>query len=193
MMPNLRAKDRVEEPSVPTSAYAILGLLSFGERSGYDLGKFAAQSVGYFFSPAKSQVYAELRRLVRLGYAAEREVRQRRRPDKRLYRITPAGERALRGWLERPEIEPEVFRSPFTLRVFFGHLADPDTLLARLVQARDEAKARLDEYKGIERRIKDEPEMLFPYLTLKAGMAHAKATIRWTEEGVDLLTRKGTR
>lgn len=188
-----RTVQEAEATPVPTSAYAILGLLSFGETSGYDLGKFAARSVGYFFSPAKSQVYAELRRLVRLGYAAEREVRQRGRPDKRLYRITPAGEGALRAWLERPEIEPDVFRSPFTLRVFFGHLADPDTLLDRVTQARDEAKARLDEFRDIERQIRDKPEMLFPYLTLKAGIAHARATIRWTEEGVDLLTRKGGR
>ena len=59
------------DKQLPTTAYAVLGLVSFGETSGYDLKQFADRSINYFFwSPATSQIYAELRRLKSLGYVS---------------------------------------------------------------------------------------------------------------------------
>ena len=77
---------------MPANAYAILGLVSFEEMSGYDLKQFADRSIQHFFwSPSVSQIYSELRRLESMGYVAERRVEQQMRPDKRLYRITARG------------------------------------------------------------------------------------------------------
>src|SRR5690606_23732345 len=45
------------------------------------------------------------------------------------YRLTPAGRRAVRAWLSTPP-EPPLLRHPVALRVFFGHLLDPDDLRA---------------------------------------------------------------
>ena len=105
---------------LPATSYAILGLISFGEMSGYDVKRFADRSIGYFFwSPASSQIYAELRRLRSLGYVRDREVRQERRPDKRLYRITGDGEQALQRWLERSDVTPDMSKSLFLLKLFF--------------------------------------------------------------------------
>ncbi|MCP3818723.1 hypothetical protein NLX86_11540 [Streptomyces sp. A3M-1-3] len=52
----------------------MLGLLSFpGARTGYELKKWADASLRFFYwSPAISQIYAELRRLETLGYATSR-------------------------------------------------------------------------------------------------------------------------
>ena len=78
--------------NLPTTSYAVLGLLTFGEMSGYDLKGLADYSIANFFwSPARSQIYSELRRLTSLGFVTETEVRQKRRPDKRIYRLTPEG------------------------------------------------------------------------------------------------------
>ena len=46
------------------SESAVLGLLADGERSGYDLLKAIERSVGFFWTPAKSQLYALLPKLV---------------------------------------------------------------------------------------------------------------------------------
>jgi DNA-binding PadR family transcriptional regulator len=54
----------------------------------------------HFWHASYSQISTELRRLATLGYVTEREVRQERRPDKRIYTITPEGEAALVSWLE---------------------------------------------------------------------------------------------
>jgi DNA-binding PadR family transcriptional regulator len=70
---------------------AVLGLLTRGERSGYDLLKTIERSVGFFWTPAKSQLYALLPKLVERGLLNARRVEQDKRPAKTLYRITPAG------------------------------------------------------------------------------------------------------
>ncbi|MGA8371737.1 MAG: PadR family transcriptional regulator, partial [Acidimicrobiales bacterium] len=84
------------------TANAVLGLLSFGsELSGYDLKKWADHSLSLFFwSPASSQIYAELRRLEEPGYVTSREVPQDELRNKRVYRITEAGREQLLRWLE---------------------------------------------------------------------------------------------
>jgi DNA-binding PadR family transcriptional regulator len=46
-----------DERALPVTSYAVLGLLTYGERSGYDLTKLVEQSIGFFFTPAKSQIY----------------------------------------------------------------------------------------------------------------------------------------
>src|ERR1700704_24408 len=87
-----------------TTEAAVLALLAIeGERSAYDLTKLVAQAIAHVWSPARSGLYAVPPRLVKDGFAQRRVVSQSPRPDKQLYRITPAGRRALDGWLETVE------------------------------------------------------------------------------------------
>ncbi len=169
---------------LPTTSFGILGLLTFGERSGYDLSKLASQSIGFFFSPAKSHIYSELRRLVSLGYATEREVEQERRPDKRVYAITDSGRDALGEWLESPEVEPDEFKSPFLLKIFFGAQTSPETLLVQLERMRARYQEELETYRTIERVIRNEPTLFYPYLTLRCGLKASRASIRWIDETI---------
>ena len=90
---------------------AILGLVARRERSGYDLLKTIESGVGFFWTPAKSQLYALLPKLVERGLLKARRIEQDKRPDKTLYRITAAGRRALREGLE--QASPAVDRNPF--------------------------------------------------------------------------------
>lgn len=177
--------------SLPTTTFAILGLLTFGERSGYDLTKLVNRSVGFFWSPAKSQIYAELRRLVVLGFATEREVAQRDRPDKRLYRITERGTEALRAWLERSDEEPESYKSPFLVKVFFGHLMDRGTFVRRMREYRAQAEEGLATLREVDRQIAGDPEAEFQYFVLRAGLQHVRATIRWIDEVLRQVAREG--
>src|ERR1044072_5131389 len=104
-----------------TTEFAVLGLLSFGERSGYEMKKAAERGVGYGWAAAKSHGYAVLPGRGEGGDATARGVRKDRRPDKQVYKITRKGERAFKEWLEAP-IEERGARSPFLLNVFFGGL-----------------------------------------------------------------------
>lgn len=175
---------------LPDTAYAILGVLTFGEMSGYDVGKTLASTVAhFFFKPAKSQVYAELRRLVARGYALEREVAQRSRPDKRLYAVTPKGSRALRAWLEGAPVGSDVIRSPLLLRTFFGAKMDRSVLRAQVEDGLRRSRESLAQFQALEREIAGNPELRFPGLVLRRGLAHERASIRWAREVLAELDR----
>jgi PadR family transcriptional regulator, regulatory protein AphA len=167
--------------SVSSTECAVLGLLTSGERSGYDLLKEAERSVGFFWTPAKTQLYAVLPKLVERGLATVRRVPQRDRPDKSLYRITPAGEDALAAGLEH--VGGSVNRNALELRIFFGAHRPPDAVIADLERVRDQARAHLAELEEIERGF-DHAEHLFPWLTLLRGKEQAAADVRWAEQAL---------
>jgi len=71
---------------------AVLGLLAWaGESSGYELNRRAERSVGFIWAPARSQLYAVLKRLDAAGLVQGRRVTQTDRPDKRLFSLSDAG------------------------------------------------------------------------------------------------------
>jgi DNA-binding PadR family transcriptional regulator len=116
---------------LPPSSYAVLGLLSFGRAlSGYDLKRWADHSLHYFFwSPAQSAIYTELRRLEELGYVEP--VGESEGPRGRLrYRITPTGEKSLAEWVGQSPTPAAVVKDHGLLKVWLGHVIEPAQLRA---------------------------------------------------------------
>src|SRR5262249_53541061 len=159
----LRTKtaSKIAAPQVTATEVAVLGLLTDGEQSGYDILRAAERSVGFFWTPAKTQLYAVLRKLVENGFATARLVRQSDRPDKTLYRITDAGIDRLRAGLE--QVTSTVNKNPLELRIFFGGHRERAAVVADLEAVRDHARAHLAELEEIEATF-DHDEHLFPYL-----------------------------
>jgi DNA-binding PadR family transcriptional regulator len=174
---------------VPDTAFGVLGMLTFGESSGYDLAKAIDGSIGFFWAPAKSQLYAELRRLVELGWATEREVEQTDRPDKRLYRVTPEGERVLRDWLDSDPPGIEQIKSPFLLRLFFSDLSGPETTRRLVREHRRQLEGLLAVFRDIERELADAGDERD--LTLTYGLAFVRSAIRWCDRTGRELERDG--
>src|ERR671910_823900 len=134
--------------TLTTTEAAVLALLAIeGERSGYDLLKLCDKAIGHVWSPAKSQLYAVLPRLVESGLARGRAVAQARRPDKHVYRITPTGRAALDGWLET--VEPGAVDG-FYLKLFVGGLTTHDVLRRHVEQFRDDMRRKLVQLEAIE-------------------------------------------
>jgi DNA-binding PadR family transcriptional regulator len=157
----------------------VLGLLAAGERSGYDLEKLARGSVGYFWAPARSQIYAVLPRLVDAGLAERRDLVQGRGPAKQLFRITRAGREALDRWLEEGPIGPEPGRNLLLLKVFFGKRMRPERLREQIRERRLEAEQLKAELVEIE---EDPAERsIFAALTRRYGLEWADAVIRWAD------------
>ncbi len=179
-------RQELKTVALPLTSYAVLGLLTQGEASGYDLIKRAQQCIAYFFwSPSRSQIYAELGRLEVGGYVTERAVEQERRPDKRIYAITPTGEQVLQVWL----IDPQTATSHtiLLLKVFLGNLIPPELLIAQIRWARDQAQATLAEFQQLEAEHPSKTDDFFPYLTLLSGLAHTGATIQWADQVIAQL------
>jgi DNA-binding PadR family transcriptional regulator len=123
-------------------------------------------------------------------------VPQTHRPDKRVYRITPAGLTALRQWLASPDVESDSFKSPFLLRLFFGHLLQRDVLIARLETRGQQLTKELTACEETERTLRDQhqashadEERLHALLLIRFRISTLRAQITWTDDTVQQLTR----
>ena len=174
--------------------YAVLGLLGGLARpiSGYDLRKLIESSVGFIWQPSKTQVYVVLPRLVGMGLATRREVEQRDRPDKQLYRITPRGRSAVRAWLDADEDSSDPDRSILLLKLFFGAQADRQALVRQLVAFRDAYASRLAVYRSMRPAAADTAAGAsdeFTALTLNYGIPRARAAVDWANAALKELDR----
>ena len=169
---------------------AILGLVAWsGEASGYELHKRTESSVGFIWAPARSQLYAVLKRLAADGLVSGRRVAQSDRPDKVLFSLTDAGRDVLTEWLGRVEpIEPED-RDGVLLKLFFGAFGDPDALRRQLLDYARRAEDRLATYRGIERTFGRDPDAaaVQRLQALRFGMALMEAGRDWAHETIGAL------
>jgi DNA-binding PadR family transcriptional regulator len=122
------------DPALPATAYAVLGILSgFDEELTPGEIKVRAEfAFGHFYwSPAVSHIRRELRRLLELGMAGEREVSIGQVRRSLVYHATGEGERALARWVSQsPPEETVVVKNSVLLRVYFGDQAPPEASLA---------------------------------------------------------------
>jgi DNA-binding PadR family transcriptional regulator len=169
--------------------HAILGFVQFQPMSGYDLKKYFDESVAHFWSAAQSHIYKSLEHLQEQGWVEAEFVPQEGRPNRYVYRITPAGAEELTRWLTTPRpLEP--VRQDWLIQVFFAHeLADEE--IAHLLEARAAAiREKLAKYRsevqaGIDRnyaRIGVARAAELWQMTLDYGIAHYEAQLAWLEQ-----------
>ncbi|RXS86379.1 PadR family transcriptional regulator [Streptomyces sp. TM32] len=159
---------KARRPALPATAWAVLGLLSFGdELSGYDLKKWSDFSLRFFYwSPSFSQIYGELKRLEKAGYVSARRVAQETgHRDKRVYVITEEGMAAVRHWAREAPVEPPVLKHGVMLRVWLGHLLEADRMREVLGRHREYAESMRQ--RAEEDGARAEEEWAYPSLVLK--------------------------
>jgi len=157
--------------------------------SGYDLLQAFRGRVGVTWAPTKGHMYAVLPRLVENGWATSREVMQRNRPTKQVYRITRRGRAALRRWLAAP-VEPEQERDLLLVKLRFGDLADPADLLAHVRRRREEAEELRRELRALEQEAaRNGGEPPFAALTRRHALGYAQFTLRWAAEAEAAVAR----
>ncbi len=140
--------------NLTTTSYAILGHLAMQPWTMYDLAAQMRRNVHFFFPRAESQVYAEPKRLVKLGLArAEKEMTGKR--SRTVYAITDAGRQELRRWLESPVSKDPTLEFEAMLRVVLAPFGGQADLAAALRQVREDMAESLvlaericDEYTG---------------------------------------------
>ncbi|MEU8778802.1 PadR family transcriptional regulator [Streptomyces sp. NPDC048606] len=156
--------------TLPATSWAVLGLLSFGEElSGYDLKKWSDRSLGFFYwSPSFSQIYSELKRLEKAGYATSRMIAQETGTrDKRVYRVTDEGMAAVREWARSTPVDPPVLKHGPMLRLWLGHLLEPEQM-REIVDGHREFAERMRRCAVADAEAAEErPAWAYPALTLK--------------------------
>ncbi|SQI36239.1 PadR family transcriptional regulator [Rhodococcus coprophilus] len=178
-------------PALPPTSWAVLGMLSFGEElTGNELKKWADWSIGfYYWSPSVSQVYAELKKLEKLGLVQSRLVNEPGTRGRRLYAITESGIDAVRTWSREAPVEMPVLKHGVMLRMYMGHLNDPDQLKAivreHIVNLEDKLRRAGEHAEHSDR----EPGWAFSQMSLRWAERYFRAEIELSNELLDDIDR----
>ncbi|MHD0300852.1 PadR family transcriptional regulator [Rhodococcus qingshengii] len=114
-------------PKLSATAWAVLGMLSFGEQlTGSDLRRWASNSISYFYwSPSVRQIYSELKKLESLNLATSQSIPEPRNKNRRVYEITEDGLANVRTWANNAPVELPILKNGVMLRLWIGHLGEP--------------------------------------------------------------------
>src|SRR5579859_4974404 len=107
-----------------TLRYIILGLLGARPMSGYDIKRAFDRALASYWNAGNSQIYTTLKSLNDAKLVEAELIVQKSRPNRKVYRLTPAGQAELDRWLE--EDVPERFsKDDFLTKLFFcGETSD---------------------------------------------------------------------
>ena len=123
-----------------------LGILSMGDATGYEIKKQLEGPFRHFYDASFGSIYPALGKLTDAGLVEKTELAQDKRPDKKVYSITPASKMALMDELAKPVAGDKV-RSDFLATIVFSELLTParlDDLIADRISHYDDAIKQLD-------------------------------------------------
>ena len=123
--------------------YGLLGMLAVRSWTGYELTGQVRRSLRFTWSSSEGHLYREQKRLVALGWATVEAESAGARSRKR-YSITPAGEAALRDWLQTEPQEPH-FEIEGFMRLFFADSGTTDDIVLNLESTGASARSMLGE------------------------------------------------
>jgi DNA-binding PadR family transcriptional regulator len=171
----------VSDPT--TLEFAILGLLSFGPRSGYDLMHiFESTAIGNY-SSSPGAIYPALGRLEKRGLIeGVVDDSQTLRP-KKVFRPTADGASTLRRWLRTGVTKNDVQRrlDELLLKFAFHSLLDAKTTRAFLSGLAERTDEYLADLRG-QRKIFSEGEPPHGRMAFEFGIERYRACARWARK-----------
>jgi DNA-binding PadR family transcriptional regulator len=177
---------------LPVTAYALLGLLTFGDDlTGYELKQRADNTLRFYWvAPAMSQIYTELARLTDHGYVEPVTTDgQGRRTTS--YRITEAGAGALREWIDHSPVGFPTLKHTVLLRLLVGHASEPArmrTLLEDYVDGLARARRELEDVRESLRGADGPAEPFhYPAIVAEWGLEYFAAETRHTRRALARL------
>jgi DNA-binding PadR family transcriptional regulator len=158
----------------------LLGFLTRGDLTGYDLKGAMDESVGFFFGASYGSIYPALRNLEEEGLVRSTLVVQSDRPNKKVYTLTPEGRAYFLDALEGSPAE-DSFRSEFLMQLFFGRHQDPERVLASIGGYRAGLRNSLERLRETEGKV---GEVATPYelMCLRFGLTRYEATLSWLDD-----------
>ncbi len=164
----------------------LLGLLSRGQRHGYDLKREHDECFPAARPLAFGQVYATLDRLQRQGLVGAVAVQRVVGPDRTVYEVTDAGRVELDAWLVDVESPSPHVTNPLAVKSTMALLVGDDECAADYLRRQRNAHlARMREY---TRRKTDPAASLHEVLAADYAISHLDADLRWLETALERVS-----
>ena len=171
-------------------SYVVLTLIGREGASPHDLVDMTRRGARLYWAAAPSKIYAEPKRLERLGYVASRRERGRTR-ERTWYTLTDAGLSALRAWVSSPAGFPRLYHDA-AVRLLAGDVAADADVLGSLLGVRDELaelSSLLDEAERVAGSIPHRERNL--RLVHSLGRRLVAAHEEWLDEVERTLAQEG--
>lgn len=176
---------------LPTTSYAILGLLDLRDWTAYELAQQATRSLAFAWPVSESQLYAEPKRLAEAGLITIEHAAAGPERRRQVYAITRAGRAELREWLRREPAAPRV-QAEVMLRCLFATSGTVDDLRAAVeATRRDVADTYLAGHEFVDGYLHGDnpfPERLHANLLWMALVRDLQLTIvDWADAALEAL------
>jgi DNA-binding PadR family transcriptional regulator len=119
-----------------TLRYIILGLLGARPMSGYDIKQAFDRALASYWNAGNSQIYTTLKSLSQAQLVESEVIVQTTRPNRKVYRLTAAGQAELNRWLEE-EVPERFSKDEFLTKLFFCGETSDDVALQHLQEHRE--------------------------------------------------------
>ncbi|OMD33398.1 MULTISPECIES: PadR family transcriptional regulator [Paenibacillus] len=173
---------------------AILGILTIGPHTGYDIKQHMEQSTQYFWKENYGQIYPGLAELLKNKDVAVRVQRQDGKPDKKIYSITEQGKQLLNNWLSQPmEHMVMLKKNELLLKVFFGSNTSADIIIGHILDHKKKLEEALQIFLGLEewllKQETDDPNIKYWLITNDYGKRQFSSLIHWCDDSISLLNK----
>jgi DNA-binding PadR family transcriptional regulator len=170
--------------------YAVLGMLHYGDFTGYEIRKRLAEMIGSFWQEPSASVYPALKALEAEGSViASRELPESG-PARIRYSVTPPGRAAFAAWLAQ-DPQPTAMRNEFALKLMFGNLAEPATMLRFVAGELAIARGVCAGIDDSLARLPEDDQALMWRLVADYGRSMAQATIEWCDRAERAIREAG--
>lgn len=178
--------------------YAILGLLSYKPQTGYEIKTNFNQSIRYLWNSDQTQIYRTLSEIAKEGLASSKTIQQDGKPNKKIYKLTKAGNDELQKWLSAP-LQSSNQRNTELLQVFFsGQIPDEQYILNNLKRLHSNIESKLSELSSLENNSElfnpknnSKKTYFFFKATLELGIRDAKMNLEWINEMIKKIENGG--
>ncbi len=175
---------------------ALLGFLKYQSKTGYEIKQTMDQSTGHFWHAKQSQIYTTLKKLEQDKLVISHAEPQESRPDRRVYTITEAGDKALLEWLLQPVTKLDTTKQLLLLKLFFSGKLEKEAILTqlRLMRNLHEQQAKLyktetsdfiDDIKALQPELKQDAHLW--EATRRFGESYETMYIGWLDETIAMI------
>lgn len=165
--------------------HLLLGMLTFGEKTGYELTREFEGSLANVWAASHSQIYPELAKLEGAGLIRKADAGPR---GSQRYAIEEAGRTAVTTWLAEtaPGDSP---RSERMARVFFLGMLPPARAAHYLAEQEKQFRAGLAHYEAIAEMMPplDNLEWRWSRIAVEAGIRTERALAEWAAWAIEAL------
>jgi DNA-binding PadR family transcriptional regulator len=173
--------------------HGILGLLNYGEMTGYEIMTAFRDSLQFFWTANTSQIYRELQTLKKNGFVTDRKVEQQGKPDKNIFTITDEGREELKTWLRKEDYGNR--NMGLLMKTFFAGELSPEENIERFrhiqagcdefLKGLSKADSAVDRYRPV---LSKTPEKsMYWNMTISFGRKYMKMLRKWCSECISEL------